>query len=184
MLTDTEARAPASQTSPHGSATPRFVLGAGVVVRREDDAILIGKRLTERGWIWSLPGGKVDTGETVEACSLRELREETALTQVDLPRAFCVVLDTRQCLVTIGVEVLFRGGEPRVVEPHAFSEWRWWAGDEWREPLFGPSREVLRQYQQFSSSGCTRFLDYAPDALGSYPIALPEVRTSRDSRNG
>lgn len=48
----------------------------------EDGQILLAEqRITESlTRSWSLPGGKVEPGETLEACAIREMLEETGLT--------------------------------------------------------------------------------------------------------
>ena len=64
-----------------GREYPRWpVVGVGGVVVR-DGAVLLVKRAVEplRGR-WSLPGGAVELGETLEAAVARELREETGIT--------------------------------------------------------------------------------------------------------
>jgi len=55
------------------------VTAVGAVVFR-DGAVLLVKRGAEpnRGR-WSLPGGSLETGETVEAAAVRETREETGV---------------------------------------------------------------------------------------------------------
>jgi 8-oxo-dGTP pyrophosphatase MutT (NUDIX family) len=58
---------------------PTPVTAAGGVVRRagSDDArILLMRRRGE----WDLPKGKLDPGESIESCALREVAEETGLT--------------------------------------------------------------------------------------------------------
>jgi 8-oxo-dGTP diphosphatase len=53
------------------------VKAAGGVIRRDDGAIAIVHR--PRYDDWSLPKGKLDPGESWEACALREVWEETGL---------------------------------------------------------------------------------------------------------
>jgi 8-oxo-dGTP diphosphatase len=54
-------------------------LGVGGIVFQEDRVLLI-KRGQEPGLgIWSIPGGAVDVGETVERAVQREIKEETGL---------------------------------------------------------------------------------------------------------
>ena len=56
---------------------PELCVGA-VVVR--DDAILLIKRCSPPGQgLWSVPGGRVQRGETLAEAARRELREETGL---------------------------------------------------------------------------------------------------------
>ncbi|MDB5224172.1 MAG: hydrolase [Chitinophagaceae bacterium] len=51
----------------------------GVVINTNEDILLIYRRGK-----WDLPKGKLDDGETLEHCALREVEEETGLTGIDL----------------------------------------------------------------------------------------------------
>ena len=58
----------------------RPFVGVGAVIVDEAARVLLVKRRFEPlAGQWSLPGGAVDVGETLEACIMRELREETGL---------------------------------------------------------------------------------------------------------
>ncbi len=57
-----------------------LVEAAGGVVTDAEGRLLVFRR---RGW-WDLPKGKIDPGETPEQAALREVREETGLTQLTL----------------------------------------------------------------------------------------------------
>lgn len=60
-------------------------VGVGIFIFDPKGRILVGKRLSRigRGY-YSLPGGKVDWGETVRSAALREAFEETDLVIQDL----------------------------------------------------------------------------------------------------
>jgi mutator protein MutT len=59
---------------------PRKVIGAAVIWR--DGKILIDRRKPggTMGSLWEFPGGKVEPGETISDCILREIREELGIT--------------------------------------------------------------------------------------------------------
>ncbi len=59
----------------------RPVLAASVAVFRPDGLVLLATRTKPpANALWSLPGGKVEPGETLEAAALRELHEEVGVT--------------------------------------------------------------------------------------------------------
>ncbi|MFN4284344.1 MAG: NUDIX hydrolase [Lacibacter sp.] len=66
------------------------VTAAGGVVQNEAGAVLL---IYRRGH-WDLPKGKVDAGESLESCALREVKEETGLQQVLLVRPLTVTYHT------------------------------------------------------------------------------------------
>jgi 8-oxo-dGTP diphosphatase len=51
----------------------------GVVVNERDEVALVLQRGRAKRWRWTLPKGRVDPGETVEAAAVREVYEETGL---------------------------------------------------------------------------------------------------------
>ena len=59
--------------------------GGGYVLRAEEHGEPLSARrllLIHRRGVWDLPKGKQDSGESVRACALREVREETGLGEV------------------------------------------------------------------------------------------------------
>ncbi|MEM9180252.1 MAG: NUDIX hydrolase [Pseudomonadota bacterium] len=57
----------------------RPVPAVGVVCLRGEEVLLIRRGTPPRRGEWSLPGGRIEPGEPVQAAALRELREETAV---------------------------------------------------------------------------------------------------------
>lgn len=51
----------------------------GVVCLRGDEVLLIRRGTPPRLGQWSLPGGRLEWGETLETAALRELKEETGV---------------------------------------------------------------------------------------------------------
>lgn len=66
------------------------VTAAGGVVENEKGDILL---IFRRGK-WDLPKGKLDKGETIEQCALREVMEETGLTNVALKQPLTITYHT------------------------------------------------------------------------------------------
>lgn len=56
-----------------------IIAGGGLVFNEKDELLMIFRR-----GFWDLPKGKLDEGETIEACAVREIQEETGLQQVVL----------------------------------------------------------------------------------------------------
>lgn len=74
----------------------------------------------------AIPGGKLDPGESVEACAVRELSEETGLVVSDA-RTFAAVFVAGWVVagVLVDLDVTADDATPRVREPDKFAELAW-----------------------------------------------------------
>ncbi|MFE0545234.1 NUDIX domain-containing protein [Streptomyces sp. NPDC058891] len=80
----------------------------GVVI--EDGQILLLDQDTDGARSWSLPGGKVENGETLAEALVREMREETGV-DVEIGRLLYVCDHTRAHVAHITFEARRIGGE-------------------------------------------------------------------------
>jgi 8-oxo-dGTP pyrophosphatase MutT (NUDIX family) len=58
---------------------PRYQCAGGVVIDAAGRVLLREVAGHHKGYVWTFPKGRVDEGETVEACAVREVREETGV---------------------------------------------------------------------------------------------------------
>lgn len=137
--------------------TERVGVGCGLMLVK-DGKLLLGKRhedpenadseLHGEG-TWTMPGGKLEYGESFEECVKRELEEETGMTLKN-SKVICVNNDKNEHahFVTIGLYSEDFEGEPKVMEPDEITEWRWFSLDDLPKPLFFPSAKVLECYKK------------------------------------
>ncbi|MGO4735611.1 NUDIX hydrolase [Bosea sp. 2KB_26] len=64
---------------PTQAKAARPTLAASVAVFRDGKVLLATRTKPPADRLWSLPGGKVEAGETLEAAALRELEEEVGV---------------------------------------------------------------------------------------------------------
>ncbi|WP_018628938.1 NUDIX hydrolase [Niabella aurantiaca] len=67
----------------------RIQAGGGLIVNEQNEILLIHRR-----GFWDLPKGKLDAGETLEACAVREVTEETGLIRIGLKAPLLVTYHT------------------------------------------------------------------------------------------
>ena len=95
--------------APEPSSSARLQC-VGAVIKDEGGRLLLILRGHEPGkGLWSIPGGKIEPGETDEQAVVREVREETGLTvscgrllgAAELPGADGVVIEVRDYLAAL-----------------------------------------------------------------------------------
>lgn len=131
--------------------------GFGVMLVRKE-TVLLGRRHTDvekadselhGEGTWTMPGGKLEFGESFEAGAKREVSEETGL-ELNKLKIICVNNDKNEYahFVTVGVLSDQFSGEPRVMEPNEIVEWHWFDLNELPTPLYFPSAKIIENYRQ------------------------------------
>lgn len=132
-------------------------LGVGVLIMK-DGRILLGKRdnnadkagsLMNGQGTWTMPGGKLEFGESFEDGAIRETLEETGIRIKEL-EVLCVNNDIsdKAHFITIGLIAKEYEGEPKVMEPDKITEWNWFSFDTLPENLYFPSSKIIRNYNE------------------------------------
>lgn len=132
-------------------------VGVGVMIIK-DGKILLGRRhdnpekassLLDGAGTWTMPGGKLDFGETFEDCARREVLEETGMT-LNKVEVICINQDIVETahFITIGLFSDGFSGEPKIMEPDKITEWRWFNPENLPSPMYFPSAKVLKNYKQ------------------------------------
>ena len=65
-------------TAPAGRRVGAFMIRVAAILVERDRILLVRQRLRD-GRMWSLPGGRVEAGESLAAACVRELAEETGI---------------------------------------------------------------------------------------------------------
>ena len=129
--------------------------GFGVMVLK-DGRLLIGRRHEDPNkadselhgeGTWTMPGGKLEFGETFEEGAIREMKEET---NMDLKKVKIIYVENSMGkdahFVTIGMFAEEFEGEPQVMEPDEITQWDWFDLNDLPEKVFPPSQYVLERY--------------------------------------
>jgi A/G-specific adenine glycosylase len=102
---------------------PHHLIGVGIIWR--DNQILIALRPPEGllGGLWEFPGGKVEEGESLEACVVREVREELGI-EVKIDEPFMVIKHayTHFRITLHSFHCTYLGGDP---QPLGCADWKW-----------------------------------------------------------
>lgn len=95
---------------------------------------------------WSVPGGHLEFGESLEACATREVYEETGVA-IHRVRFGGITSDVfwedGKHYITIWMLSRWAKNDPCVNEPETFTDLTWRSFDNLPEPLFLPWRQLI-----------------------------------------
>ncbi len=121
-------------------------LGCGAAIFEGGRLLLIKRRKPPEAGHWSLPGGKVDWGESVEDAVRREIREEIGVEIALLRPLFLsqmIGIDDAHWVSPV-FEARIVSGQPRVCEPDKIDGLLWAALEDPPSPLASPARDAIR----------------------------------------
>ncbi|VGO20967.1 A/G-specific adenine glycosylase [Pontiella sulfatireligans] len=102
--------------------TPHMVVGAAVVTNRKGEVLIAQRREKDMlGGLWEFPGGKQETGETIQQCIVRELKEELGINIETC--GFLVTVKHAYSHFTMDLHTYFakiKSGRPRPLECQNF----------------------------------------------------------------
>ncbi len=121
----------------------RIVVAAAII--RQGDAFLLTRRppgVHLEGY-WEFPGGKCERGESLDACLMRELREELAVAVTVRAEVFTVTHEYDDRTVELHFSACDLVGEPT---PQLGQEMRWVPRAELQSLTFPPADRELIQF--------------------------------------
>lgn len=122
-----------------------LIPASGGMVHTQENKILL---IFRRGK-WDLPKGKLDDGEDLVACALREVEEETGLSRLAYEQA-----------LTISYHTYYEGSEHMLKESH----WHLLLGDE-KEELIPQTDEDIEKCEWVSIDRLPPYLENAPASI-------------------
>lgn len=129
-------------------------VGIGVMIKNHNNEILLGLRKGSHGsGEWSFPGGHVEFGEKIFETAKREVKEETGL-EIEKFELISVADEMRYIksdgnhYLGLGVAGLYKGGDPKIMEPDKCIEWRWFSLSELPLNLFEGTQLVLSNFKK------------------------------------
>jgi len=126
----------------------RPLVGIAVIVIK-DNRVLLGKRKSSHGaGTWAFPGGHLEFNESITACAVREVGEETGLRIKNLrcgPYTNDIFEAESRHYVTLFVLADYDSGTPQVKEPHKCEKWKWSKWPPKLQPRFLPIENLLKQ---------------------------------------
>lgn len=121
-------------------------IGVGVIILK-DGKVLLGQRKNAHGeGSWAFPGGRLEFGESLEACAMREVLEETGLTLHGVRKydfSDDIFPENNTHYVTLFMIADGFSGELQNREPHKCEGWSWFDVNALPEPLFRPIQTLI-----------------------------------------
>ncbi len=121
-------------------------VGIGVIIIRDNKILLLKRKNAHGQGTWSMPGGHLEFGESLENCAVRETEEETSIKITDVKfKAITndIFKKENKHYITIWMEGKYLSGEPKINANYEMSEVGWFDLKKLPQPLFLPFKNLL-----------------------------------------
>jgi len=123
---------------------PRFVVVALVFIRQGETILLVRQNYGKQ--YWSLPGGVMEPGESIDQTAIRETKEETGL-DIRLKRVVGLYSKPDEGALAVAFEGEITGGSLKQATDEV-SEIRYFPFDRLPEPVRGHLRERIEDFRR------------------------------------
>lgn len=128
-------------------------VGIGVMIQNEQGQVLLGERNSSHGaGEWCFPGGHLEFGERIFQTAQREVKEETGL-EVDEFNLISIADEMRYIesdgkhYLNVGIKAVYKGGEPRLMEPDKCNQWKWFDLENLPNPMFEGTELIIENFK-------------------------------------
>lgn len=121
-------------------------VGVGVFVIKEGKVLFHKRKGAHGEGNWSIPGGHLEFGETIEECSKREVFEEAGIRIKNVklgPYTQDVFLKENKHYVTIFTIAEYESGEIQIIESEYMENLEWFSPNNIPTPLFLPIQTLI-----------------------------------------
>ncbi len=132
--------------------TSHVRVGVAVLIINQGK-ILLGERIGSHGaHTWATPGGHLEMGESIEACAVREVLEETGLEISAIKQLGYTndIFDATKHYITLYVTATSASQDATIMEVDKCTQWQWFDMTELPSPLFKPMNNLLSNHDLMS----------------------------------
>jgi len=127
-------------------------VGGAIINEKEEILLFLRNSDPEKGF-WSIPGGSVEFGESVETALIRELREELGV-EVEVIRllglANHIIKDESSHWLSPEFQVKIISGTPQNMEKNKHAKMKWFSLENLPEKLAIPAVVAIEGYKRLN----------------------------------